>query len=329
MRSKNKIMFCLAGGLLLAIGVANAQDVEGSKDHPLISRFAGSVIKFYDVKEFDEYTLPLAKAVWDRDIEAYKFANSKRLEGKVTHIFYDAPKGRSTLEIFRSYESALRRAGFEILFSGAGEGELGQYFHDFIYRETHLGGGISVMGVDTEQQRYLAARLSRPEGEVYVSLFTSLHHLYYGWDEREDQPTVNLVVVEIRPMEVGLVTVGAMLEDLARAGRVAIYGIHFDFGKAEVRPESEPVLKEIAKLLQQNPELRLHVVGHTDNVGELDYNMNLSKARADAVVRELVSKHGVDANRLRAHGVGPLSPVASNKTEEGRAKNRRVELVEQ
>jgi len=117
MRSKNKIMFCLAGGLLLAIGVANAQDVEGSKDHPLISRFAGSVIKFYDVKEFDEYTLPLAKAVWDRDIEAYKFANSKRLEGKVTHIFYDAPKGRSTLEIFRSYESALRRAGFEILFS--------------------------------------------------------------------------------------------------------------------------------------------------------------------------------------------------------------------
>ena len=119
------------------------------------------------------------------------------------------------------------------------------------------------------------------------------------------------------------------MEDIARAGRVAIYGIYFDFGKAEVKPESDPVLKEIAKLLQQNPTLQLHVVGHTDNVGDLTYNMKLSQDRADAAVKELVSKHGVDAKRLKAHGVGPLAPVASNKTEEGRTKNRRVELVEQ
>ncbi|MCL0072334.1 OmpA family protein [Thermodesulfovibrionales bacterium] len=124
-----------------------------------------------------------------------------------------------------------------------------------------------------------------------------------------------------------MVTAGTMLGDIAKVGHVAIYGIHFDFGKADVKPESDPVLKEIARLLQQNPNLKLHVVGHTDNVGDLTYNMKLSQGRADAVVKELVSKHGVDANRLKAHSVGPLSPMASNKTEEGRAKNQRVELV--
>jgi outer membrane protein OmpA-like peptidoglycan-associated protein len=132
-------------------------------------------------------------------------------------------------------------------------------------------------------------------------------------------------------MEIGLVTVNAdaLAKDIARTGHVAIYGIYFDTGKADLKPESEPVLKEIAKLLQHNPELKLYVVGHTDNVGDLTYNMKLSQARANAVVEELVSKYGVDAKRLKAHGVGPLSPVVSNNTEEGRAKNRRVELVEQ
>lgn len=77
------------------------------------------------------------------------------------------------------------------------------------------------------------------------------------------------------------------------------------------------------------PLLKLHVVGHTDNVGDLDYNLKLSKARAEAVVNELVSKHKIAADRLKAHGVGPLSPVSSNDSEEGRALNRRVELVKQ
>ncbi|MCL0075116.1 OmpA family protein [Thermodesulfovibrionales bacterium] len=333
MRSMSKVLVYLLGVLLLTASVAYAQgkDVEGSKDHPLISRFAGSIIKYYDVKQFDEYTLPLGKVVREFDERGetvFVLKESTRLEGKVTRIFYEAPKGRSILEIYRSYESALKKAGFEILFSGAGE-ELGRFFDRIIYPERRLSGRCWIVGVKTRPQRYLAARLPRPEGEVYISLYTSLHTLQYGpVDVREDWPAINLVVVEIRPMEVGLVTAGTMLGDIAKVGHVAIYGIHFDFGKADVKPESDPVLKEIARLLQQNPNLKLHVVGHTDNVGDLTYNMKLSQGRADAVVKELVSKHGVDANRLKAHGVGPLSPMASNKTEEGRAKNRRVELVE-
>lgn len=335
MRMQNKIVFCLLGVLILtsSITLAQERDIEGSEDHPLVSRFSGSVIKYYLLKQFDEYTLPLGKALREFDEEGnavFKLAESKRLEGTIIRIFYEAPKDRSTLEIYRSYESALKRAGFEVLFSGAGKDELGRFFNKFIYPETRLSDRVRIVDTKTRPQRYLAARLSRPEGgEVYLSLYTSLHTLQYGSvDVREDWPAINLVVVEIKPMEEGLVTAGTMMEDITKTGRVAIYGIYFDFGKADVKPESDQVLKEIAKLLQQNPKFKLHVVGHTDNVGELIYNMKLSQDRADAVVKELISQYGVDENSLKAHGVGPLSPVASNKTEEGRAKNRRVELVE-
>ncbi len=120
-----------------------------------------------------------------------------------------------------------------------------------------------------------------------------------------------------------------MAEGINTTGHVAIYGIYFDFNKTDVKPESDPALKEITKLLQQDPKLKIYVVGHTDNVGGLDYNMKLSQQRADAVVKELVSKYKIAPERLKAGGVGPLAPVTSNDTEEGKAKNRRVELVKQ
>ena len=117
--------------------------------------------------------------------------------------------------------------------------------------------------------------------------------------------------------------------DIKTTGHVAVYGIFFDTGKAEVKPESKPALEEIAKLLAQNPVFKLKVVGHTDMVGSLDANLKLSQARAEAVVQALVALHGVAPARLKGYGVGPLSPVATNDTDEGRAKNRRVELVKE
>ncbi len=120
-----------------------------------------------------------------------------------------------------------------------------------------------------------------------------------------------------------------MAEGIGLTGHVAIYGIYFDFNKSDVKPESEPALNEIAKLLSANPNLQVLVVGHTDNVGGIDYNMKLSLARANAVVQSLTTKYKVNPQSLKAYGAGQLAPVAPNKTEEGRAKNRRVELVEQ
>jgi len=121
----------------------------------------------------------------------------------------------------------------------------------------------------------------------------------------------------------------AMGNDIRSTGHVSVYGIYFDTGKSTIKPESDAAVAEIAKLLKNNGALKIYVVGHTDNAGSFDSNMKLSKDRADAVAKELVSKHGIAAGRLKAFGVSSLSPVASNSTEEGKANNRRVELVAQ
>jgi len=117
--------------------------------------------------------------------------------------------------------------------------------------------------------------------------------------------------------------------DLKATGHVAVYGIYFDTNKSEVKPESKAALEEIAKLMKQDPSLKLKVVGHTDMTGALDANMKLSQARGEAVAQALIGQHGVSPSRLKGYGVGPLAPIATNGTEEGRAKNRRVELVKE
>jgi outer membrane protein OmpA-like peptidoglycan-associated protein len=161
-----------------------------------------------------------------------------------------------------------------------------------------------------------------------VSLFVASGN-FPRHKETYGRPIVLLDVVETTSMESRMVTVdaAAMAKDVSEKGRVALYGIHFDTDKTEIKPESEPTLVEIAKFLGENPKVTVYVVGHTDNVGGYEYNMGLSSRRAAAVVQALTTKHGVEAAKLVAAGTGPLAPVAPNDSEEGRAKNRRVELV--
>lgn len=121
----------------------------------------------------------------------------------------------------------------------------------------------------------------------------------------------------------------ALGQGLAATGHITVEGIFFDTGKSEVKPESASALEQVAKLLAGDASLKLWVVGHTDAVGKVEDNMKLSQARAEAVVKELTGKHGVAAARLKGYGVGPLAPVATNATDDGRALNRRVEIVKQ
>lgn len=138
----------------------------------------------------------------------------------------------------------------------------------------------------------------------------------------------DLVIVEQEEMTQEIVAdAEAWKNDLASAGHVAIYGITFDTDKATIKPESGPTLAEMAKLLKSNTALNVFIVGHTDSAGTYEHNLQLSQERAKAVVAALVSQHSIATARLTAVGVGPLAPVASNDSEEGRAKNRRVELV--
>ena len=284
-----------------------AQDVQGGKDHPLISRYPGSTIVEYRQKAFDEFELPLSP------VADGKYAKTQHLEGKITGIYYTTPEGRSALEVSRNYESALKNAGFQTLFNCA----------------KTCGDAPPLGSVPLDEccgnygnARYLAAQLSRASGDAYVALWV--------YDGGSDIKTF-LVVAEIKPMESGLVTVNAasLANDITRSGHASVYGIYFDTGKADVKPESDATLKEIAKLLQQDTKLKLYVVGHTDNVGSLASNMDLSKRRGDAVVTVLTTKYQVAPSRLTAAGDGPTAPVASNDMEDGRTKNRRVELVKQ
>lgn len=139
---------------------------------------------------------------------------------------------------------------------------------------------------------------------------------------------LSIVEKEIMKQDV-VANAEAMGNDINTTGHVSIYGIHFDTGKSEIKSESDAAISEIAKLLKNDSVLKLYVVGHTDNVGSFDSNMKLSKDRADAVAKTLSDKHGIAAARLKPYGVGSLSPVTSNDTEDGKAKNRRVELVKQ
>ncbi|MGC2697528.1 MAG: OmpA family protein [Candidatus Angelobacter sp.] len=118
----------------------------------------------------------------------------------------------------------------------------------------------------------------------------------------------------------------SLSDELNKSGHVAVYGIHFDTAKATIQPDSANILGEIVKLLQQNADLKLRIEGHTDGHGNAAANQALSDKRAQAVVAWLTGK-GINASRLTAKGFGATKPVADNTTDDGRAKNRRVELV--
>ena len=176
------------------------------------------------------------------------------------------------------------------------------------------------MWVDGFDYRYWAGRKAGEGGaETYASVLVS---------KNNDEIYAELVVTEVDAMENKMIDAAAMAKGLGQAGHIALYGIYFDTDKAVVKPESAPTLAEIAKLLAAQPELHVFIVGHTDNQGAYDYNMDLSKRRAAAVAAALAKSYGVAAARMQTAGVGLLAPVASNATEEGRAQNRRVELVQ-
>jgi OOP family OmpA-OmpF porin len=188
-----------------------------------------------------------------------------------------------------------------------------QILRNFENAVVKLGG--SVLSKDKTRE---TLQLTKDGKEVWVEVWAEFTGKY------------GLTIVEKKAMAQDIVAnADVFSNDLRNTGHSAVYGIYFDTGKSDIKPESEKAVGEIAKLLKNDATLKVYVVGHTDNVGGLEANMKLSQGRADAVVQALVGSHGIAAARLKAYGDGPFAPVASNDTEEGRAKNRRVELVKQ
>jgi len=312
--------FVFVSGLTSA-GIAFAADVKGSSDHPLLNRFPGAEIRGYLQKDYDETVVPKAP------IENRKEPGELlELEGKVTKISYRIPGEKSALEVMKNYEKALAQSGFETVFSCSSRQPCGKDMMGFIA----LSGQIRPTGFGDasfggQPDRAVLAHRKNEQGDIHVFLHavddtannrTYLYqHIVEGIAMDEDQ-------VKVLPAD-------ALQQSLANQGHVAVPGVYFDTAKADIKPESDAALAEIAKLLTSDKKLKVYVVGHTDNAGSLDTNIALSQARAQAVVKALSASHGIDASRLAAKGVASLAPVASNAQEDGRSRNRRVEIVVQ
>jgi outer membrane protein OmpA-like peptidoglycan-associated protein len=287
---------------------AEPGDAPGSRDYSGIGRFAGSVITGYQAKDFDAARLQAAA------FKDGKPADARRVEGRVTRVGYRTKPGPSILEVSRNFELQLEKAGFEALLRCDTD---------------ECGGGpfleavdvlpIPQMWADGFNYHYYAARKKDGSTETYVSVLVS---------KNNDDVTAQLVVAVAGAMDNKMVDAAAMQKGLGEKGHVALYGIYFDTDKAVIKPESKPTLDEMAKLLNGQPQLKVFIVGHTDSQGAYDHNMTLSRQRAEAVANALVASYRVARGRLYTAGLGYLAPVASNHTEDGRALNRRVELVE-
>lgn len=319
-----QILTLLYFGIITPLG--HAGDIPGGKDHPLISRFAGSQLDGFQEIGFGQGVFYLP----DSTAPAKELQSDKPLtvEGKVTRLLYLVPKGKSPLEVHRNFEMALKSAGVTIKTSVNGKGALWdttEHWNENFSKMTFEGRWWEdVSPFSSGDGLYVYGVLNRGGSLWHISILT-----VQNFHESEQQAAVAIQIIEPVAMQTGQVTVNAdaMKQGLNTEGKIALYGLFFDTGKADIKPESKSQLDEMAKLLQGSPAFKVYIVGHTDNQGTLDSNIALSRARAQAVVDALVKTHKLDVKRLATAGVASYAPVASNASEAGRAKNRRVELV--
>jgi OOP family OmpA-OmpF porin len=327
------------------------KDIAGAKDSPLIKRYDGSFIVSYERLAFTDFKVPLSplEATDGRDrMNNQLFLPKKEVEveGARTRIAYLLPADRSPLEVLRNYEDVVKAAGGEVLFTckgeacggdpnrssagGGGHSSLMMYFVvESQLKDASFSNGACAQASGIDDQRFFAAKIPQGSGDAYVTVHTFLvsDTLYCKAFNGRTVAIVHVLEPKARDQKMVVVKADEMARTIGSTGRVALYGIFFEFDKADLKAESNPTLVEIAQLLKSDPKLAILIVGHTDNQGAYDYNIELSRRRAEAVTKALVANHGADAKRLRGAGVGMLAPAASNDAEEGRAKNRRVEIV--
>ncbi|MEM9247724.1 MAG: OmpA family protein [Pseudomonadota bacterium] len=274
-------------------------------------RFPGAEIVAEDQQNFTEapvYTGEMKSAFETEAVEM--------IEGSLRQILFSTPPEASVLEVFRAYQQEIEAAGFSELYACAKEAECGGRIPYMFATEKNVKFRFG------EDFRYALYDLTQGEGREIAQLLVQ--------KPREGNPT--FIVLEVIQTEAEAQTlkmlsaseIGAAIDS---TGTAAIYGLEFASGSAELLPASEPVLAEMAGFMQSRPDAEILLVGHTDNVGALDFNLSLSQQRSNAVRDALTSRFGIPAGQLSAHGVGFLAPTAPNTSDDGRARNRRVEMI--
>lgn len=244
---------------------------------------------------------------FDRSYYAVSGELAVPVEGKTykVEIRPDSGHAYEKLRLVKSYEKAIVDLGGILVYSGKAD----QAFAKF--RDTPENGYLS-RGQWNDQQTYV---IRTPTAEIWVGLST----------DNQNDAYLTITQKDALQQTIGLIPESAMKQALDKDGHIALY-INFDTGMATIRPESQAVVDEIHKLLENNPDLKLRIEGHTDDTGDAAHNMKLSEQRAASVSGSLLAK-GIAQDRLQAQGLGATKPVADNKTDDGKAKNRRVEIV--
>lgn len=347
-------------GMLVMAGMSAAmadatipqKDAKGTKDSRLLPRYEGSLLLSAKQQAYAEIVLPLSPLEKTGKTDSsnnnvYAPKQSKTLEGPLTRLVYIQPEGRSPLEILRNYQEVVTAAGGEVLYEckddacggsstraaygGGGDQSLTmQFIREKDISDPAFSNGNCALTSGIADQHYFSGRLPLDGGDAFVAIqtykITDGGNYCNAFNERTFS-FVNIVEPKGREQKMVVVRAEDMAKSIDSSGKIALYGILFDTDKADLKPESDPTLQEIATLLKSKPDLKVVVVGHTDNQGGFDHNMDLSKRRAASVQAALVKRYQVDAARLKSAGVGMVAPAASNESEEGRTKNRRVEIV--
>jgi len=320
----------LATGMvfMIVVNAAIAADIEGAVEHPMVKRYPGQVIAWQHIENYQPYKVATGPVTGYRTI-----ADWIETEGRVTRTFYKYEgEDRTFSEVYKNYLDAFEAEGFEILGKGLSADRKGVEVGSRQWMEVTFKanpatkpGAVGTMFSGTSSSGgagAIVARKERAAGTAYVVVYVEQHSKNYVG--------TLIDIVEVEAAETGLVVVDAeaMGSDIAEYGRVVLDGIVFDFDKATLKAESKAALDAIAEYLKANPDKHFYVVGHTDSKGTFAYNSKLSSDRARAVADALKQDYKIASDRLQPHGVGPLVPVFSNSSDNGRQKNRRVELVE-
>jgi OOP family OmpA-OmpF porin len=326
--------FVLAIFLLDLLSAAQAADVPGSKDPPPLKRYQGSEIISYATRSYDEYTLARGAGTPG----GAGFEKTEKVEGAITRVVYRVAAGHTALELLRNYEKMLADAGFTQTYELAPCGSINWdgYFFSKFYYQNQAGSDSDPVPFINKSSCYFTAKATKNREDTNVAVLVSESNGLNWRRPGQKDPTVIkpgeiLVAVDVivgKAVEQKMTEVKAetMAKALQETGKVDIYGILFDTDKTDIKPQSKSTLDEVAKLLKNDTTLKLEVAGHTDNTGSADHNVKLSQGRASAVVQALLKNYGINSARLQPKGYGDTKPVAPNDTEDGRAKNRRVEL---
>lgn len=295
---------------LITQDIIEAESIEEQK--VIATLFRGSSVEYDDKLGYGEFNVCTGKTLEEK-------ADIKKIEGYIRNRFCSVPAGRSPLEIIRNYEEAITNSGGRILMAGTSK----ECIDAFMKVNGHPDHGLTnynYMMFPRGAYHYFCGIIPSEDLDYYVVVVAG---------KVEQSVFYHLVTVETKAMEMDMVSAENINESMIAEGHIAIYDILFETGKSEINLRSAAALKNIAKFLIANPEKKYLIVGHTDNVGDFDANIKLSTDRANAIVNELVEKYDVNIAQLKPYGIGSASPVANNTTDEGKSKNRRVEIVEQ